>query len=89
MFLEHFFYEPLYLGKMPKGGGGIWSTLKGFILLNSINIVLNLGKMSKGGGACQKYWSTFLGLLTISDFLKVLEERTVFKSLIHFQKSTK
>ena len=28
----------------------IWSTLKGFILWNSIKIVLNLGKMSKGGG---------------------------------------
>ena len=33
--------------------------------------------MSKGGGfgACQKYWSTFLRLLTTLDFLKVLEEK--------------
>ena len=46
----------LYIwAKCQKGGGSrpcqkIWSTLKGFILLNSIKIVSNLGKMSKGGG---------------------------------------
>ena len=68
----------------------VFESEEDFILLNSIKIVLNLGKMSKGGGfgACQKYWSTFLGLLTTLDFSKVLEERTVSKSLILFQKPT-
>ena len=47
--------------------------------------------MSKGGGfgACQKYWSTFLKLLTTLDFLKVLEERMVLKSQRHFHKPIK
>ena len=80
------------LAKCQKGGGEQFMPkdlehFKGFILLNFIQIVLNLGKMSKGDGgfgACQIYWSTFLRLLTTLDFLKVLEERTVFKSLIHF-----
>ena len=54
--LGNFFYESLYLGKMPKEGGGggkamqnIWSTFNGFILLNSIEIVLYLGNIFKRG----------------------------------------
>ena len=48
-----------------------------------------MSKRGGGFGACQKYWSTFLGFLTTLNFLKVLEERTVFQSLIHFQRPTK
>ena len=71
IFFGALFFGALYLGKMPKGVGGEavpkdLDYVNGFILLNSIKIVLNLGKMSKGGGvgACQKYWSTFIGLFT-------------------------
>ena len=46
--------------------------------------------MSKGGkGAWTKYWNIFLGLLTTLDLFKVVEERTIVKNLIHFQRPTK
>ena len=50
---------------LPKDG----ITFKGFILLNSMLIVLNSGKISRGVEfeACQKYWSTLLRLLITLD----------------------
>ena len=60
---------------MGGGGGGV-----------------NLGKKAKGGGGfgrAKNIETPFFGLFTNLYFLKVLEERTVFKSLLHFQKPSK
>ena len=58
-----------------------------------ISQVYPLGKLSKKGGRglgrAKKIGAFFCGVLTTLDFLKMLEARTVFNSLINCQWSTK
>ena len=97
MFLEHFIMDLYIWARCQNGRGGeglakiFGSLLKVLYCWIPLKQFWIWAKCPRGGGfgACQKYWSTFLGLLTTLDFLKVLEERTVFKSLIHFQGPTK